>query len=52
MTGTLFYANHLDSDDELNRLVFDPNRTGDLVRIEDRSRNFGGILTLRLKGTF
>lgn len=52
MTGTLFYANLLDSDDNLNRLVFDPNRTGDLARIEDRSRNFGGILTLRLKGTF
>ena len=52
MTGSVFFANLLDSDDNLERLVFAPDRRGDIVRVEDRSRNFGGILTLRLQGTF
>lgn len=52
MTGSLFFANLLDSDDNLNRLVYTPDRTGTIDRIEDRSRNFGGIITLRLKGSF
>ncbi|MEO1659538.1 MAG: TonB-dependent receptor plug domain-containing protein [Pseudomonadota bacterium] len=49
MTGSIFLANLLDSDDNFQRIVYAP--TG-IDRIEDRSRNFGNILTLRLKGTF
>ena len=52
MTGSVFFANLLDSDDTLERLVFTPDRRGEISRIEERSRNFGGILTLRLQGTF
>ncbi len=52
MTGTIFLANLLDSDERLERLVFSPDRTGQLTRVEDRNRNFGNILTLRLKGSF
>lgn len=52
MTGTVFLANLLDSDEKLTRLVYSPNRTGEITRIEDRNRNFGNILTLRLQGSF
>lgn len=52
MTGSVFLANLLDADERLRRLEFDPDRTGALTRIEDRNRNFGNILTLRLKGSF
>ncbi len=52
MTGSIFLANLFDSDEKLKRLVYAPDRRGDIVRIEDRNRNFGNILTLRLKGTF
>lgn len=52
MTGTVFLANLLDADERLTRQVFDPDRSGQLVRVEDRNRNFGNILTLRLKGSF
>lgn len=52
MTGTVFYGNILDSDDDFQRIEYDPDRTGVIDRIETRSRNFGGILTLRLQGSF
>ena len=53
MTGSIFYANLTDADDELHRIVYGPEgRTGEITRIEQRRRNFGGILTLRLRGTF
>ncbi|MHA7899315.1 MAG: TonB-dependent receptor plug domain-containing protein [Henriciella sp.] len=52
MTGSIFFANLLDSDDNFQRIVYVPDRTGVIDRIEDRSRNFGGILTLRLQGSF
>ena len=52
MTGSLFLGNLLDSDDKFQRLSYSPDRTGTIDRIEDRSRNFGNILTLRLKGSF
>lgn len=52
MTGSIFLANLTDQDDQFTRVLFDPDRTGDVVRIEDRTRNFGNILTLRLKGAF
>ncbi|MEL7284238.1 MAG: TonB-dependent receptor plug domain-containing protein [Pseudomonadota bacterium] len=52
MTGTIFLANLFDSDEKLTRLFYSPDRRGTITRIEDRNRNFGNILTLRLKGTF
>ncbi len=52
MTGTVFLANLTDADNKLTRLDFTPDRTGAITRIEDRRRNFGPILTLRLKGSF
>ncbi|MEO0450622.1 MAG: TonB-dependent receptor plug domain-containing protein [Pseudomonadota bacterium] len=52
MTGSVFFANLLDSDDNFQRIVYEPDRNGVISRIEDRSRNFGGILTLRLQGSF
>lgn len=52
MTGTVFYGNLLDSDDNFQRIEYAPDRTGTINRIEDRRRNFGGILTLRLQGSF
>ena len=52
MTGTFYWGNLLDQDDEFTRVVYSPRRDGELAFIEDRSRNFGNIFTLRLKGTF
>lgn len=52
MTGTVYLANLLDTDERLRRLTYDPDRNGQIVRVEDRNRNFGNILTLRLKGSF
>jgi len=52
LTGTVFLANLLDSDEKLTRLFYEPDRRGVIDEIEDRNRNFGNILTLRLKGTF
>ena len=47
-----FYANLTDSDDDFQRIEYTPDRNGTIRQIEDRSRNFGGILTLRLQGSF
>lgn len=52
MTGTIFLANLVDQDNEFTRTVFTPDRTGTIDRVEDRARNFGHILTFRLKGSF
>jgi hypothetical protein len=52
MTGTVFLANLLDSDNDFQRIRYSPDRNGTIDRIESRSRNFGSILTLRLKGSF
>lgn len=52
MTGTVFFANLLDTDAKLTRLVYSPDRRGQIDRVEDRIRNFGNIVTVRLKGTF
>lgn len=52
MTGSVTLGNLLDQDDEFKRTVFEPRRDGELAFIEDRSRNFGPILTVRLRGTF
>ena len=52
LTGTAYFGNLADTDNNLTRLVYAPDRTGTLDRIEERNRNFGSILTLRLKGSF
>lgn len=52
MTGSIFLANILDSDDNFQRIEYDPDRTGVIQQIENRSANFGPILTVRLKGSF
>nr|WP_070961257.1 TonB-dependent receptor plug domain-containing protein [Hyphomonas sp. Mor2] len=52
MTGTVYFANLLDADEKFTRVVYSPDRNGAVSRVEDRNRNFGNILTLRLKGSF
>jgi len=52
LTGTAFFANLTDTDNNLTRLSYTPDRTGVINRIEDRKRNFGSIVTLRLQGSF
>lgn len=52
MTGSVFLGNLLDADEKLTRVVYSPDRNGAVSRVEDRNRNFGNILTLRLKGSF
>lgn len=52
LTGTAFFGNLIDTDSKVTRLVYDGDRTGSINRVEDRIRNFGSILTLRLKGSF
>ncbi|MEM9937229.1 MAG: TonB-dependent receptor plug domain-containing protein [Pseudomonadota bacterium] len=52
MTASVFLANIADQDNQFTRVLYDPDRTGSIRRIEDRTRNFGNILTLRLRGNF
>lgn len=52
LTGTAYFANLTDLDNDLTRLAYTPDRTGQISRIEHRSRNFGNIVTLRLQGSF
>ncbi|NQY95858.1 MAG: TonB-dependent receptor plug domain-containing protein [Henriciella sp.] len=52
MTGTVYLANLLDADEKFTRVVYSPDRNGVVSRVEDRNRNLGNILTLRLKGSF
>ena len=52
LTGTAYFGNLADTDNNLTRLVYAPDRSGTIDRIEERNRNFGSILTLRLKGSF
>ncbi len=52
MTGSVFLANLTDQSENFTRTQYTPNRNGAIERIEDRSRTFGPILTLRLKGSF
>ena len=52
MTGSIFVANLLDSDDNFQRIEYTPDRTGTISQIENRTANFGPILTFRLKGSF
>ncbi|MEM8616658.1 MAG: hypothetical protein AAGF20_06955, partial [Pseudomonadota bacterium] len=52
MTGSVFLANLLDSDDNFQRISYTPDRRGQIETIEERSANFGYTLTFRLRGTF
>ncbi|MEM7492845.1 MAG: TonB-dependent receptor plug domain-containing protein [Pseudomonadota bacterium] len=52
LTGNATLGNIFDQDDNFTRLRFSPDRNGNLTQVEDRSRNFGPILTLRLSGSF
>jgi len=52
MTGTAFMGNIFDTDNEFTRTLYSGGRTGAVTRVEDRARNFGPILTLRLKSSF
>ena len=52
LTGTIFAGNLTDQDDQFTRQVFAPRRDGALLFTEDRTRNFGPILTIRLQGSF
>ena len=52
MTGSAFFGNLIDTDSKVTRVVYLPDRNGQVDRVEDRIRNFGSIVTLRLKGTF
>lgn len=52
MTGTAFFGNLIDTDSKVTRVFYSPDRNGQVDRVEDRIRNFGSIVTLRLKGTF
>ncbi len=52
MTGTAYFGNLIDTDSKVTRVIYAPDRNGQIDRVEDRIRNFGSILTLRLKGSF
>lgn len=52
LTATAYFANLADTDNNLTRLSYAPDRTGQITGIEERVRNFGSIVTLRLKGSF
>ena len=52
LTGTMWVGNLLDKDNSFRREIYDPRRDGQLVRVEDRDRNFGHLLTFELKGDF
>ncbi|MDJ0920127.1 MAG: TonB-dependent receptor plug domain-containing protein [Henriciella sp.] len=52
MTASVFLANLTDQDDQFTRVIYSPDRLGPIDRVEDRTRNFGHILTLRLRGNF
>lgn len=52
LTGTLTLGNILNQHDWYWRETYAPNRLGTLVTREARSRDFGPILSFKLKGTF
>ena len=52
MTGTLTLGNILNQHDWYWRETYAPNRLGTLVTREARSRDFGPIVSFKLKGTF
>ncbi|MEM1037486.1 MAG: outer membrane beta-barrel protein [Pseudomonadota bacterium] len=52
LTGNVILGNIFDQDDNFTRIRFSPDRNGNVVQVEDRSRNFGPILVMRLSGSF
>ena len=52
LTGTVFFGNIIDQDDNYRRAIYAPRRDGELVQVETRRRNFGPVVTFRLRGTF
>lgn len=52
MTGQATFGNFANQNDEFRRQFYDTNRTGNIIRVERRARDFGPILTVQLEGTF
>lgn len=52
LNGRVSVFNLFDRDVNFSQDFYTPNRTGALLRAEDRSRNYGPVLRLRLSGTF
>ena len=52
MTGQATLGNLTNQNDTFRRQIYDTNRLGNVVRIEDRARDFGPILTFQLEGQF
>jgi len=52
MTGQAMIGNFANQNDTFRRKIYDTNRLGNVVRVEDRARDFGPILTFTLEGTF
>ncbi len=52
MTGQATFGNIANQNDTFRRQLYDTNRLGNVVRVEDRSRDFGPIFTIQLEGTF
>jgi TonB-dependent Receptor Plug Domain len=52
LTGRVTVGNLFNQRDIFWREIYAPDRNGALVRREESSRGFGGILTLELRGTF
>jgi hypothetical protein len=51
-TARVTLGNILDQDDQFSRTVFTPDRTGEVLRVEDNTRNFGPYLTFSFEGRF
>ncbi|MCA8903204.1 MAG: TonB-dependent receptor plug domain-containing protein [Hyphomonas sp.] len=52
MTASFSVGNLLHNAETYRREIYDTNRLGQVVRVEDRSRRFGPIVSFELKGTF
>ena len=52
LTGTIFLGNLTDTDNQVTRVRFVTDRNGPIESIQDDARNFGPVLTFRLKGSF
>ncbi|WP_273242633.1 TonB-dependent receptor plug domain-containing protein [Hyphomonas atlantica corrig.] len=52
MTGQAMIGNIANQNDTFRRQIYDTNRLGNVVRIEDRARDFGPIMTFTLEGIF
>lgn len=52
MTAQATFGNWANQNEKYRRQLYDTNRLGNVVRVEDRSRDFGPIFTFQLEGTF